>query len=773
MLLAALLAFSLGARADSSIGTTIQLAPGPDLAYRLQTAAILAQPGTTIELPAGRFEFTDQLVIRVSHLTLRGQGMNQTVLSFKNQVNGGEGILVTGDAFTAEDFGIEDTPADGLKVASVNGLTVRRVRAEWTRGPNKANGSYGIYPVLSRNILIEDCVARGASDTGIYVGQSANVILRRNYVYENVAGIELENTHGADAYDNRATRNTGGILVFELPNLSVQNGGMTRVFHNKIWSNNTPSFAPKGNTVAIVPKGTGFMVVADRNVEVFENEMSDNHMVNVAVVSYLVSQLPFSDPRYDPIPRGVYVHDNMITPVKGIHLDLSSEINVLVNALFILKGKPVADMAYDGIGEVYNGAHGLPADEKICFQRNQTPSGEDATVANLQLGNQLWYLPFPGGPVLTDPKEFDCSHPSLPEIALEPALPVPPAVTPPTPDEIAALCGASGSGPNWAALAAVDCPTLSQLRLFADARDPRKNASGGVPYDLTTPLFSDYATKYRFVFVPPGTKATYSDTDAFDFPVGTVLAKTFAFGDGSAERLVETRLLIHRASGWTGLPYVWNEDGADATLTISGTAVDLAFTHGKREIKTRYPVPNANQCTECHSGPDGFGPIGPKARLLNRDFAYDSGSENQLTHWTRLGLLDGAPADATSAPRLPVWNDPKDGTLDRRARAYLEVNCAHCHSETGFARNTALFLSADETNATTIGICKPPVAAGIGAGNLHFDIVPGRPGKSILAHRLLSDEPAVKMPQLGRSVVHEEGAELIESWIRSLKGKCK
>lgn len=340
------------------------------------------------------------------------------------------------------------------------------------------------------------------------------------------------------------------------------------------------------------------------------------------------------------------------------------------------------------------------------------------------------------------------------------------------------LCSAPGTGVNRAALE-VDCPRLQDYRLFVDPSDPRRDpAGGGVPYDLTTPLFSDYAQKYRFVFLPPGIRATYRPDDPFDFPVGTVIAKTFSFAHdlrdlSQGEEIVETRLLIHRPLGWVGLPYIWSSDRTEARLAPAGGARNVTWIHTDgSQRETTYAIPSVAQCGVCHSRPDvpGAAPIGPKARLLNRDYAYASGTENQLDHWTAAGLLAGAPP-ASAAPRLPVWDDPADGTLEQRARAYLETNCAHCHSPSGEAGFTGFWLVHDQPLDSSYGVCRLSDFDGGGPGLL-YDLVPGDPDASIAILRMESIEEGVRMPELARSVVHEEGVALVRSWLRSLPAGC-
>jgi uncharacterized repeat protein (TIGR03806 family) len=359
--------------------------------------------------------------------------------------------------------------------------------------------------------------------------------------------------------------------------------------------------------------------------------------------------------------------------------------------------------------------------------------------------------------------------------------PAPEVVDPYTPEQIAALCDAGAPaalGVNWAA-AVVNCPTLASYRLFEDPADPTRRPNGGVPFDLTTPLFSDYALKDRFVFVPPGQQAQYSDSAVFSFPVGTIIAKSFRFAHdlrdpGAGDDLIETRLLIRRAEGWAGMAYVWNEARTEATLALGGGAVPVEWIHGDGSVRsTTYQIPNTGQCLRCHSSStDGAVPIGPTARMLNKGFDYGGGAENQLVHWTTLGLLAGAPADPASAPRLPVWNDPADGTLELRARAYLESNCAHCHRPGGAARQSGLYLEAARPLSSSYGLCKGPVSAGPGAGGLAYDLVPGDPLASILVFRMARSEAQIKMPELSRSVVHEEGVALVSDWIASLPGNC-
>lgn len=336
-------------------------------------------------------------------------------------------------------------------------------------------------------------------------------------------------------------------------------------------------------------------------------------------------------------------------------------------------------------------------------------------------------------------------------------------------------CGQSSAPPVEAPAAQAKPPkNLAEYGLFVGNPVDQQPAEGVIPYDLNTPLFTDYMAKFRFVKLPPGTAAEYDESDVFSFPVGTVIAKTFACpvdlrDPALGHRLIETRILKHDPEGWVGLPYLWNADQTEAVLKVAGGTRDVSWVHSDgRERTNNYLIPNANQCKGCHKAHDkAMQPIGPKARHLNRDLVYRQGSENQLAHWTRVGALTGAPTPEV-APRLAVWDRPETGSLDERARAYLDINCAHCHNPGGPARNSGLDLTVAQREPYQFGIYRSPVAAGMGSGGLRWDIVPGKPDDSILLYRMASLHPGVMMPELGKRLVHEEGVTLVRDWIAAI-----
>lgn len=317
---------------------------------------------------------------------------------------------------------------------------------------------------------------------------------------------------------------------------------------------------------------------------------------------------------------------------------------------------------------------------------------------------------------------------------------------------------------------------LAEWGLFKSEGDVlvHEPMDGTVPYDLNSPLFSDYTAKYRFVKLPVGEKAKYDDRVVFDFPVGTTIAKTFSYphdrrDPSQGERLMETRILHHRESGWEAFSYQWNEEQTGARLSLAGAVVPVSWTHDDGSTKSNdYIIPDANKCMSCHEEKKQILPIGPKARHLNRDYDYADGSENQLVHWTKHDLLEGAPSDPEEAPRNAVWNDPSTGSLDERTRAYLEINCAHCHHIGGPARNAGLDFEIHHGKTEKLGIWKSPVAVGRGGGGRKYSIVPGKPEDSILYYRLNSTDAGIMMPEIARRMIHEEGVALVREWIEQM-----
>ncbi|WP_193164968.1 parallel beta-helix domain-containing protein [Microbulbifer hainanensis] len=383
-----------------------QASASADFQKQLLKQLISAKPGDVIELPAGTYQLNRSLSLDVDGVTIRGAGMDKTVLSFKNQIQGAEGLLVNASDFTLENLAIEDTIGDALKVNEGENIIIRNVRVEWTNGPATENGAYGIYPVQTTNTLLEGNVAIGASDAGIYVGQSRNVIVRNNRAEYNVAGIEIENTIGADVYDNVATNNTGGILVFNMPNLP-QPGHSTRVYDNKVFKNNTENFGHKGTPVAAVPAGSGVVINSNDNVEIFNNDIADNDTANVIVSSYFMAGY-YSDKStqkdFDPYPEGIYIYGNHFTG-GGTSPD-QMELKALKLAKFGLSGS-IPDVLWDGVVDEKKMVDGKVPDElKLCIDNG------DAGILNVD-------FPHDFKNVSTDIAPHRCSLKKLPQIVLD------------------------------------------------------------------------------------------------------------------------------------------------------------------------------------------------------------------------------------------------------------------------------------------------------------------------------------------------------------------
>ena len=386
----------------------IEASPEGDDYVAVQTALIDAEPGDVILLRAGDYHFPLGLSLAVDDIELRGEGMDDTVLSFDGQLDGAQGLLVTADRFTVRDLAVIDTAGDGIKVEGGERAVFQRVRVEWSGEPGADNGAYGLYPVQCSDVLIEDSFVRGASDAGLYVGQSERIVVRNNRVEQNVAGIEIENSFDADVYGNTATRNTGGILVFNLPGLQVQNGARTRVFDNQVFENNWPNFAPIGNIVGLVPQGTGFAALAAHQVEVFGNRFADNQTINSGIISYYITQRDFDDDSYDPFSDTLYFHDNEY--VGGGEQPSGDLGFLLIAALGLHVGNPVVvpDIVWDGIMDPAKMEGGrLAADFAICVRDNS----EETTWASLDAEHEFANVSLDMGP-------HDCEHAPLPAVEL-------------------------------------------------------------------------------------------------------------------------------------------------------------------------------------------------------------------------------------------------------------------------------------------------------------------------------------------------------------------
>ncbi len=367
---------------------------------KLQRLFVAATDNSTIELPEGTFQLNMSLWLDgKKNIIIKGKGMDKTILNFANQVSGAEGIKITNAKnITLQDVTVQDTKGDAIKTQYVDVITFKNVKAEWTRGANSKNGGYGLYPVQCTNVLIDGCQARGASDAGIYVGQSSYIVVRNSKATENVAGIEIENSLYADVYDNEATNNTGGILIFDLPDLVQKKGGYVRVYRNNVHHNNHINFAPKGNIVGKVPQGTGVMILATNHVDVFENKISNNITASTAIVSYYITENPIKDSSYYPFPTQINIYNNSYERER-VRATGKGRMGKMYR--FKLRfGKNVPHIQYDGIVDAKNPA-------EICIRNNSNQS-----FANLDAENGFKNIS-------RDASKHDCTLQPIPKVELK------------------------------------------------------------------------------------------------------------------------------------------------------------------------------------------------------------------------------------------------------------------------------------------------------------------------------------------------------------------
>lgn len=352
-----------------------------DLEKNLQKKLIMAKPGDQINVPAGTFELKRSISLTdVPNITIKGAGKGKTIFSFKGQIEGAEGMLVKNvKGLTLEGFTIADSKGDAIKVQGCEDVIMRDLEVTWTNGQLATNGAYGLYPVSSTNVLMEKCEASYAMDAGIYVGQSTNVVVRDNYVHHNVAGLEIENTISGEVYNNVAKNNTGGMLIFDMPDLPQANGDRIKFYDNLMENNNGKNFAPKGMVVSTIPPGSGMILMSHSNIEAYNNTIKGHKTLGIAVNSWHFTGVPFESKEFDPYATNIHIHDNIISGTEG-PMDNTTEFGQLLQA--VLQDKPV-DIAIDGIF--------LPNSENVsnpngyCFKNN----GTNTTFVNLNAGKGL------------------------------------------------------------------------------------------------------------------------------------------------------------------------------------------------------------------------------------------------------------------------------------------------------------------------------------------------------------------------------------------------
>lgn len=344
----------------------IIISPGSDAAADAQTAFIEVEAEYTIIFEAGEFFFTNTLSMDgKSNVVVIGAGENETILDFSGQTSGGEGVSVTNSTnIRFENLTVRDAPGDALKARECDYISFVNVATIWSGEPSTSNGAYGLYPVLCSHVYIDDCYAYGASDAGIYVGQSDQIIVKNSTAEGNVAGIEIENSTNADVFDNETFDNTGGILIFDLPGLTMA-GNTCRVFNNNVHDNNRINFAPAGNIVANVPIGTGIMILSTKNVEIFGNTLANNNFSGVMVASYLIIDDSPDDPNYDPYPSGIFIHDNNHGAMGEANFVNQTDLIKILILVVQGEGYDLPQVVLDGL---------LDPQEDVCIQEDASTS---------------------------------------------------------------------------------------------------------------------------------------------------------------------------------------------------------------------------------------------------------------------------------------------------------------------------------------------------------------------------------------------------------------
>ncbi|RZS98405.1 parallel beta-helix domain-containing protein [Cecembia calidifontis] len=343
-------------------------------------AIILAKDGDIIEIPEGFYSFKTQLILdNKNNIQIKGQGMDKTVLSFRELKTGGEGVKLVGNDILIQDLSIEDAPGDGVKSQHSDGVTFRRINVTWTNGDKSKNGTYAIYPVQCKNVVIDECIASHSKDAGIYVGQSENIIVKNSLAFGNVAGIEIENCDNAEVFGNTARDNAGGILVFNLPGLPKSDGRGTKIYDNSVFSNNHINFAtplgedPNGNTVTMIPPGSGIILLAAKDVEIYNNRIHKNKTVGIAIANYHITGFPMDAPDWSPFTSNVYIHSNDYKRTWRFP-DLSKEFGQLIS-VYNAHGKgKTQDIIYDGFFDKSLGSTIQSNPMNICLQEDAIKS---------------------------------------------------------------------------------------------------------------------------------------------------------------------------------------------------------------------------------------------------------------------------------------------------------------------------------------------------------------------------------------------------------------
>lgn len=708
-----------------------RVTPGEEAQGALQSAIVLAGTGETICLAAGTYALRYEVQIDTHGLTLRGAGASETVLDFSSQVLGRSGLSVWSGNVTIEELTVRDTAGDGVRATGVDNAAFRKVAVTWT---SEAAGEAAARGLLARDcngLVIDGCVVSGASGAGIVVSESFRARITGSHTSGNSAGIMVENSQLVEVVDNHVDANGVGIVVADLPRLKTWDGARVKVSANTVEKNNAESLVRPKSILGSVPSGTGVLLLGVDRCEVTGNTIQDNRSVGVMIQSWDSAVYGATkDPKYDPYPQSNWVHDNTLEH-NGFD--------------------PLG--AYGATGDlpslVWDGCADAGTEDPKGALRNCWSANGAAGYQNLDRCGTLTDPPTEIAAVTCELETLNLPEPCSSRAGCNETAPAAPA-------------------PQDGGECTIPFPRLSDYGFFGGRMADLEPEGRVFPYDMTAPLWTDGAVKRRFISLPEEAVIGFREADMWLFPSGTILIMNVGYpvdatDPAGALTLIETRLMVHSHSGWAPHTYLWNADQTEAHLRVGG---DVGAFGDERP----YRVANPNGCARCHKNSGTIVPLGPKTRQLNRAVVRGDQTVDQLEWLSQQGVFAFPLPPAASLPLQPEPHGA--GSLEDRARSWLDAVCGHCHRPGGAAEASGLSLSAPEKDLLARGVCKPVATHGPVPGGHAYDIVPGAPDDSYLVYLLGSTDPAIRMPPLPSLTVDPDGLKLVRDWIAAMPAEA-
>lgn len=684
----------------------------------LQTAVIQAGAGRTICLDEGTYTLRSELQIATTGLTLRGAGAGKTVLDAATALPGLAAVSIQADSVTLEGLTIKDSPTDGVRARTRHNVALRGVAIEW---PSVGGGRHGLVAEACNGVDVDDVAISGARVAAVMISQSFRGRVRASTLTDSAIGIALAASTSVEVTGSTVSKNALGIVILDRPGLAVQGGSRAAVHDNVVSENDRTHPAGTDDWVSALPSGTGVLIVASDKNEVTQNTITHHPSTGLAILFHDPAVFgPVVGEGFDPYPEGNTVHGNTF---EGNGAAPRGVLGQLGEATL----PPLVD-----------GACAKPSPPE--GSQNCLKSNGEAGYLNIDWCGGQAAKSDDAGPVTCDQ---------------EPVKILPPC---------SSAAGCEAPVIKGDALPEDGCtmpfPRLSDYRLFAGEPAEQRPAPGVIAYEVASPLWSDGSLKQRFVRLPPDAFIGFRETGTWLFPQGSILVKTFGYPDGGAAgTLVETRLLIHDSGGWSGHTYVWNAEQTEAFRQVGGVVTDRP-----------YVVPSTITCASCHGNDGEVAPLGPTTRQLNRVVQRDGDAVQQLEWLLEQGAFPFPPPPVASLDAHP---DPYgDGSLEDRARGWLDANCGHCHRYGSAAAHTGLSLTAPEKDPYALGVCRPRSVTGEPIDGLDWIIVPGDSKRSLLARRIASTDPRHRMPPLPSLTVDPAGLALIEAWIDSMPAQA-